>query len=92
MADLAVTLTTTELAELVRAAVAEALAEHATGDAARPELVGGVELARLLGVSRATVHRLRCRGMPAVRILDTYRFRVAECLAWLQSSDERGTE
>lgn len=86
---LAVTLTCAALRELIADAVADALQQAPSDE--RPELVGGPELARLLGVSRATVHRLRCKGMPSVRILDTFRFRVADCLAWLQSTSERGT-
>src|SRR5690606_36864920 len=79
-----VLLTESRLRALVGEAVADALGER-EGDSPRTELVSGSELAVLLGVSRTSVHRLRVRGMPAVPILDTYRFRPAECLAWLQS-------
>lgn len=82
--SLLVTLTAGQLRALIEDALAGGLMER-EGDAPRTELLSGSELAALLGISRTSVHRLRVRGMPCVPILDTFRFRPAECLAWLQS-------
>lgn len=78
-----VVVTPAELRELISEAVSEAVAELAPADTP-PVLVDGVTLARMLSVSRTTVHRLRVAGMPAVKLGDTWRFRPEECLRWLE--------
>lgn len=50
-----------------------------------PLLVTGSRLAELCSVSRATVHRWRQRGMPAIQVGDEYRYEPAACLAWLRA-------
>lgn len=50
-----------------------------------PELVDGTEMCRLITVSRTTLHRLRLRGMPAIPVGDTFRYRPAAVLAWLEA-------
>jgi hypothetical protein len=74
--------TPAELAELVREQIDAALAEHSRRTV-EPDLVDGATMARRVGVSRATLHRLRVGGMPAIRVGDTHRYRPADVLAWL---------
>ena len=54
--------------------------------APEPLLVSDVEAARLLGVSRATVHRLRAAGRfpEAIRLGRALRFDRAELVAWAE--------
>ena len=73
------------LRELVRDAVADALAEAAPAAKDEALLVSGGEMARLLGVSRTTMHRLRLEGCPAVRLGDTYRYSTARVMSWLEA-------
>ena len=75
---------TDELRSLVRAALIEALAEHQSGGAA-PELLGRTDAARSLSVSTSMIDRLRKEGMPCVWLGDSPRFRIADCVVWLQS-------
>lgn len=72
------------LAALVREQVELALAEH-DATRAEPELVAGPEMARRIGVSRTTLHRLRAQGMPAIRVCDVYRYKPAAVIAWLEA-------
>lgn len=83
-ASMLVTLTAADLRALVVDAVADVLAELAAPSGA-PELVDAPTLARRLSVSRSTVHRMRTAGMPAIRMGETFRFRVADCIAWLEA-------
>lgn len=71
-----------ELAAVVRAAVAAALAEHEP--AGVPTLLDREGCARLLGISVGTVDRLRREGLPRVRVGDVDRFEAAEVLGWLR--------
>ena len=83
---LLVTLTVSELRELVREAVVDLLAEHHHESAVEPLTLSGAEMARKLGVSRSTMAELRTRdGCPAVRIGDHFRFEPAAVMAWLRS-------
>ena len=82
---LAVTLTVAELDARIRDAVIGALAEFRAGEPAQPDLVSGPEMARRIGVSRTTLHRLRLDGCPAIRVSDTYRYRPEDVLAWLET-------
>lgn len=91
MSAMLVQLTADELRALVNDAVTAALAEHERPTADRgPLLVSGGELARLLGISRTSVHRLRLEGCPTVKLGDTYRYRPADVLAWLETRSARG--
>jgi len=73
------------LGPIVRAAVADALAEHAAGEPARPELLTVDAICAALSCSRATLHRLRGEGLPELRLGDSPRFRLADCIAWLET-------
>lgn len=71
--------------------VLEQLAElrrHLEAPAAPPALVDRRGLARELGVSVATVDRLRAEGAPELRVGDAPRFRVGDVVDWLRG---RGT-
>lgn len=76
-----------ELRELLSEALSEALERHASVGPPPPELVKGEELARLLSVSRTTVHRLRQEGMPAIRMGETFRYHLGDCVEWLRRRD-----
>jgi hypothetical protein len=84
-----VVLTAEQVAQLAHDAAAEALAEFAADRAPAPELVDGPTMGRLISVSRATLHRLRVAGMPAIAVGDTFRYRPAAVIAWLE---QRGTK
>jgi len=88
LAGLAV-LTAEQVAELAYDAAATALAEFTNERTLPPELVDGVAMARLISVSRATLHRLRISGMPAIAVGDTFRYRPATVIAWLE---QRGSK
>ncbi len=68
------------LAELVHAAVSEAMA-----DARPPALVDRSELARQLGVSTRHVAELERRGLPVVRVGQAPRYELQAALGWLRS-------
>jgi hypothetical protein len=78
-----------ELRELIASAVAEALSEHHHAAAPAPDLVPGADMARRIGVSRTTMHRLRVAGCPAVRVGDTWRYAPADVVAWLRARGQR---
>jgi excisionase family DNA binding protein len=73
-----------QLSAIVRDAVADALAERAPS----PEptgLLSTPEVARRLGVSRATAHRMANEGLlPFIWCGDSRRFDLAECIATLK--------
>ncbi len=75
-----VQLTADELAAIVRAEVNAALAAQSEA----PSLLDQNALARELGVSARTVYTLRQQGLPVVWLLDSPRFDLAACLAWLR--------
>ena len=78
-----VTVTEAELAALVKAAVADALAEHDSEEPV-PSLLDRSALARRLGCSPSHVDTLRAEGMPTVWLGQTPRFELEPCLAWLR--------
>jgi hypothetical protein len=78
----AFTVTRAELRGLVRQAVLEATAAAAAAPA--PALLDREGLAFELGCSSALVDKFRRRGMPCLRLGDSPRFELAECLAWLR--------
>jgi hypothetical protein len=77
----------TVLAPIVRAAVADAIAEMAPTEP-RPELLTVEDICRELQVSRATLHKLRGEGLPTLTVGDSPRFRIAEVLAWLREKKD----
>ncbi len=84
---LVVHLTTAQLHEVVRQAVAAALAmHHPMTPSPEPMTVSGAEMAARIGISRSTMHELRARdGCPAVRIGDHHRFEPEVVMAWLRA-------
>jgi hypothetical protein len=87
-----VTMTASQLRTLVANAVVEALAEYEAGRTPPPELLNGADMARALGISRTSLHRLRVQGCPAVRIGDGFRYRPRAVLAWLEHRRPAPTE
>ena len=77
-------LTPQQLRELVREAVAEALADHAPSELAVLDRLG---LSKALGCSVSTIDRLRKEGAPFVSVGDVARFELPHVLQWLR---ERG--
>jgi excisionase family DNA binding protein len=84
-----VTLTVTQLREIVRDEVVLAIEEHRAGAQPEPDLVGAPEMARRLGVSRTTLHRLRTAGLPAIKVGDVYRYKPAAVLAYLEQQEKK---
>lgn len=74
-----------ELARIVREQVDAALADHQADVRPQSLLVSGAEMAELIDVSRATLHRLRTdEGCPAVKVGDSYKYEPTKVLAWLR--------
>jgi hypothetical protein len=84
-----VTLTISQLRELIRAEIDESLFDHARDQRPEPELIDGREVARRCNVSRQTVFRWRVAGCPAIRTGDTYRYRFADVVHWLEAGGAR---
>ncbi|MEO8899949.1 MAG: helix-turn-helix domain-containing protein [Polyangiaceae bacterium] len=85
-----VLLTSDQLEDLLQRAAERGaeLALEAVKASPAPGLVPASEMARLLNVSRTTLHRLRTeQGAPAVRVGDVYKFEPSAVLAWAR---ERG--
>jgi excisionase family DNA binding protein len=80
-----------ELRALVREVVREALSERPSPSSASP-LVSRHELARLLGVSAATVTRMTAEGMPHVFAGASPRYSADEVRAWLAQRGRKGTK
>lgn len=76
------------LRPIVRAAVAEALEEHAHAAAPTPALLTREQLAQTLGCSIATISRLRGEGLPVTWLLDSPRYELLAVLEWLRSRGE----
>lgn len=89
-AVLVLALSADELRSLVREVVREALSEQAPRTPASP-LVSRHELARLLGVSAATVTRMTAEGMPHVFAGASPRYAADEVRAWLAERGRKGT-
>lgn len=76
-------------------AIADALdAGHvlAAPAAVTPPLVDKREVARLLGVSVATVDRLDRAGQPHVRVGDARRYQIDDVLAWHRARTESASQ
>jgi hypothetical protein len=84
-----VVLTAEQVTQLAYQAAAAALAEFTADQGPAPELVDGVTMGRLIAVSRATLHRLRVAGMPAIAVGDTFRYRPAVVIAWLEKRETK---
>ncbi len=78
-----------DLAELVRDAVVEAIAELPRASSAPSLLLDRKGLAEALSVSPAAVDRLRAEpSFPELRIGDAPRFELDRVLEWLRSRSE----
>jgi excisionase family DNA binding protein len=80
-----------QLRVLVREVVREAMGEKPPSPSATP-LVSRHELARLLGVSAATVTRMTSEGMPHVFAGASPRYSVDDVRAWLAQRGRKGTK
>lgn len=81
----AFTVTRGELAELVRQAAAEAVAEALGSGLPAAQLLDREALSIALGCSGSLVDKLRRRGMPHLRVGDSPRFELERCLEWLRA-------
>jgi len=81
-----VLVTPEELEALIKRAVGEALDEHR--EAVRPLLLDRRGIAQALGIGTTSVDRFRKAGMPFVRLGDSPRYIVDECIAWLRGQRE----
>jgi hypothetical protein len=73
--------TAEQLQAIVAGAVAEALAQQAP--VATRRLLDRHELARAFSCSASMVDELRRRGMPFLRVGESPRYDIDECIAWL---------
>jgi hypothetical protein len=86
----AFTLTSDQLAAIVRGAVLEALAEKAAAAAApAPRLLDRNGIAKAIGCSASQVDRLRQRGMPSERFGDSPRFELEACMTWIRGQKDK---
>jgi hypothetical protein len=76
-----------ELAEQIAELRAEVARLAAAAERA-PALLDRKGLARALGVSPATIDRMRADGMPELRVCDAPRFELARALEWLRERNE----
>ncbi|MFZ5895338.1 MAG: helix-turn-helix domain-containing protein [Myxococcota bacterium] len=84
-ARLLLTLTDEEFGALLDKHICAALVERVPHAAQTREFVPATEVARRCSVSRMTVHRWRVAGCPAVRVGDTWRYRFADVVRWLEA-------
>jgi hypothetical protein len=84
-----VLVSTEALREIVTESVAAALAERSESRPVDRQIVGPTEMARMLDVSRTTLHRLRVDGCPAVKLGDCFKFSPPEVMAWLKSRGQK---
>lgn len=75
----------------LRALLAETLREFSDRRDPSPALVDRAGLARALGVSPASVDRLRGEGLPELRVGDAPRFELEAVLRWLRGKAEADT-
>lgn len=81
---LVVVLTISQFRLLIQEAV-ESVLDDQRASPTEPALLSGSELAARLGISRASVHRLRLEGCPAIKICDSFKFEIAAVLGWLRA-------
>ena len=51
-------------------------------------LLNTKEIAAYLGVSLATIYRLREKGMPVIKIANSARYDVKEVMEWIREQDK----
>lgn len=82
-----IALTPDELATLIRKAVRDEIADMATSR----DVLTTDEVAKLLNVHPVVVRRfVRQRGLPAMKIGQTYRFDRAKVLDWIERGGGKG--
>lgn len=52
-------------------------------------LLNNKEIAEFLGVSLATIYRLREKGLPVIKIADSARYDVEEVMKWVREQNEK---
>ena len=82
MSTTVVVVSPAELAELIRAAVEQAVTESSQDTG--PLLLDRSGIAKALGVGTSSIDRFRKAGMPAVWVGDSPRFLADECISWLR--------
>ena len=85
MSDVLIVTTRTDLREIIRDALADALRGQETR---APELMNAEEIGKRIGVHARTVRNWALRGCPHVRAGRKLRFREPDVLQWLE---ERGS-
>lgn len=83
--------TAEQLQTIVTNAVAAALASGA-GVQPNSKLLGRDELARALACSPSTVGKLRRDGMPFIRVGDSPRYDLDECLTWIRKNQKASNQ
>lgn len=78
--------------DAAREGTAQALAAHAPPAPLTTPLVDRRELARVLGVSAATVTRLTAEGLSCTYVGDSPRYSLHEVRAWLAARGRQGTK
>jgi excisionase family DNA binding protein len=81
-----VQLTTDELAQLVRKAVRDELAERAEA----PQFLRRAELAKVLNTSEKTIFRLMKEGLPAERLGSEWRFELGKVREFMRTRKQAG--
>ncbi len=77
-------------AELYSDQFAELMSEILGGQPAAPRFINAKRLAECLGVSPATVTRLKREGLPHLIVGQEARFDEEECVTWLRTRQESG--
>jgi len=52
-------------------------------------LLNSKEIAEFLGVSLATIYRLRDKGLPYIKIANSARYDVKEVMEWVREQDKK---
>ena len=52
-------------------------------------LLNNKEIAEFLGVSLATIYRLREKGLPVIKIADSARYDVNEVMKWVREQNKK---
>jgi hypothetical protein len=73
------------LRPMVEEVVRDLLVEFADGAPAPPELLTTEQICAALGCSRTSLHRLVLDGLPRLMLLDSPRYRLSDCVAWLET-------
>lgn len=83
-AQVFVSMSVEQLTDIIREAVEATCEKAGVGGSNVPSLLDRNGIAGALGCSAPTVDRLRREGMPCIRIGESPRFDLGDCLAWLR--------